>query len=1083
MARNSVSFGPERSTVVFPNGTTLQAHQAVRATQFTNDGGRLRSASLPSEIDTSPAFEQAMNALGIFEAETIHLDLNPTTVDRGQTDTVVLEPAIPQTAPEQRVVVLYQDESGGLSWHFAEQATPPIRTQRASRLRSPSNSNKPRFVIPLRTQAARKAARGQNTPTRFRGPITKWGRKILKVLVLPVAAHLLSDPFESLVGAIERRKRSDRIWRLTPDNYDKAPEAGTEFRDWAEFDGKPALLVIHGIFSSVEGMLSGLPRAAMERLVHEYDGRVVAFNHLSVSKTPEENAIYFLEAARQAHPQGQFQFDILCHSRGGIVARTLAERGQELLAGNCDFRRIFFVASPNNGSALGDPSHVVDMIDVFTNLLTLFPDGPVLYSIEVLLAIVKLLAYTFEVGLPGVAAMGTQTYIRRVLNAGTSNRPREYYAAAASDYEPNPEDDNGFLTGPFVNYIVDRVFQDPEGDSANDLVVPRSGVYSANGNPLFPIANPLLFGKTDRVWHSGFFSRPEVLKRINNHFGIEDTIFSVITRGGFRGGGDLRDRDLEASGRMDKGSTTDEQQSYLLKRDPKIDFPGIVSEGETKTLTVELSEGSSRRSEGLLIIPLGREQSAIELGVSVSAPGFSLKGPREKVMAVRRSRKAIESVTFELEARNPGDRPVSREIRADFWLDNTCIGAASHTVTVIPKGYVGPVPSKAAEVVDTVRVPRVPRDKCDLIVGVQHIGGSGDDAYEISLRSDVPGRSYEFKDAGILRIEGKQLGEWVNELVDPKFAAFPADPTLNDEEYEAAVQAWNQDFISWIKDIGRKLWIQLPDRFREEYFRLQKMEHPPRSIAIYSDEMIFPWELVIPWSEDGELPPLGVGHVLGRWKPGLGLRPDLQKFWIRTFLVMNPTYEVDSLPWTSQEIEEMKKIIPTLTVVKPCDMPTVQRILNRSDIQFLHFSGHGRWAEGRNADLNAIELEDGTALAAISFVGRPIGRGNPILYLNACTVGRGALAMGRSGGFTANCLESGWTGIIAPYWPINDVSAMHFASNFYTLLKCGRSIGEALQELRAEHPYDPTYQAYAYIGDPMVRVLFPEDGLENKVGG
>ena len=138
----------------------------------------------------------------------------------------------------------------------------------------------------------------------------------------------------------------------------------------------------------------------------------------------------------------------------------------------------------------------------------------------------------------------------------------------------------------------------------------------------------------------------------------------------------------------------------------------------------------------------------------------------------------------------------------------------------------------------------------------------------------------------------------------------------------------------------------------------------------------------------------------------------------------------------------------------------------------MHFSGHGIWSQGGNADLTALQLEDG-ALPAVSLVGRQIGRGKPILYLNACTVGRAGQVLGRSGGFARNCIASGWTGIIAPYWPINDASARDFSAAFYGRLKAGRSIGEALQELRAERPNDPTYQAYAYIGDPMARVLFP----------
>src|SRR6185295_18578580 len=123
-------------------------------------------------------------------------------------------------------------------------------------------------------------------------------------------------------------------------------------------------------------------------------------------------------------PGHKFEFDILCHSRGGIVARTLAERGEALVPGlACDFRKVYFVATPNNGSVLGDPTHIVDMVDVFTNLLTAFPDGPVMYSIEVILAIVKLIAFSAERRLPGLAAMGTDDYITRVLNRAAVRSP------------------------------------------------------------------------------------------------------------------------------------------------------------------------------------------------------------------------------------------------------------------------------------------------------------------------------------------------------------------------------------------------------------------------------------------------------------------------------------------------------------------------------------------------------------------------------------------------------------------------------------------------------------------------------------
>jgi hypothetical protein len=63
----------------------------------------------------------------------------------------------------------------------------------------------PIFTIPTRTVAARQAVAGTQQPSHLRGFITKWGRKIFKVLVLPIASELLAKPLEWIVGKIESK--------------------------------------------------------------------------------------------------------------------------------------------------------------------------------------------------------------------------------------------------------------------------------------------------------------------------------------------------------------------------------------------------------------------------------------------------------------------------------------------------------------------------------------------------------------------------------------------------------------------------------------------------------------------------------------------------------------------------------------------------------------------------------------------------------------------------------------------------------------------------------------------------------------
>jgi hypothetical protein len=63
--------------------------------------------------------------------------------------------------------------------------------------------------------------------------------------------------------------------------------------------------------------------------------------------------------------------------------------------------------------------------------------------------------------------------------------------------------------------------------------------------------------------------------------------------------------------------------------------------------------------------------------------------------------------------------------------------------------------------------------------------------------------------------------------------------------------------------------------------------------------------------------------------------------------------------------------------------------------------------------------------------------------------------------------------VIAPYWPVYDPWAGDCSLALYTKLRLGRSVGEALQEIRREQPDNFTAQAYSYFGDPWARLLFP----------
>jgi hypothetical protein len=1099
-------------SVTFKNGTKLRIgpNDAV-STQWTPEPGGLRSTMLPAERDISVGFDRALAEVGMREQETIHVELQPGTPGErvaSETDVVVLKPAAPPKSGPAVQVVFYQDESGGVSWHFPDGFLSRGSCGRAMKASGDVGAT---FTIRARTAAARAALAESEPSERLRGPITKLFRKIFKVLLVPL--EKLAEPLvEAIVGKVERKYRQELVRGVTADDY-RLPvkEAFTRFSD---IDDKRALLIVHGILSTTHGMLTGLPREAMEALIKRYEGRVIAFDQLSLVHSPEDNARFFLETLRAARPAARFPLDILCHSRGGIVARTLVERGRELVPEHtCSFGSVYFVAAPNAGSPLGDADHIVDMIDVFTNLLTALPDGPATYSLEVILAIVKLAAYSLETELPGLAGMSTEPkgYIAKVLNKNPAFDETIRYAAATANYEP-VSGKSSLINGTFADGLMDRVF-----GTANDLVVPTEGVFAANGYRAFPIQKRLVYGPQDGVWHTDFFGHPRTLRAIFEHlevptpaflsgFGEEPAVEEELAEttaelelepeatllsddGGFRDvslygndaagglggsggfGGPSREPVAQPRRpepprrpRAERASAVKRTDASLpTERVPKIDFHERVIEGEKNALLVRLEDAKAAGSGPMRIDFLPGEES-VPITVRLHAPGFDVE-PDSGVqdMVIKRVRDPrTERVEFQLVARSPGS-PMRREIIAEFWQRNTIVGSVTHATVVVPKVFAGGSVADAKLPTATFAMPAVRRQDCDLILMVE--GLPGQTSFRFKLRSEIPEDPYAVLDCGSIDLPLKELQDYISTTLAKVLGAYP-NPTRAE---------WTKSFLFTLNDLGKRLWGWLPLRFREKYFELYEKGLSPASIHIHSDELVYPWELVVPNEVRGgkfvELPPLGVAHVLGRWKSGLRTKPVPQSMRVSSFVVLNPQYPPpNALPWAKEEAEDLQGLFKTEPFHPANEAHVRDDLLSRNDVQILHFSGHGAF-DSTNADLSEILLEDRTRLTASALATTKLGgEASPIAYFNACSVGAVGITVGRSGGFAGACLDGGFSGVIAPYWPINDKVAAEFAVALYKKLALGRAIGEALRELREERPNDPTARAFAFYGDPWTRI-------------
>lgn len=1065
MAEESKWLDSAPTPIHFSNGTIIEGLGGNgQVHQWCPDSGRLRSATLPGQADTAIPFERALAELGIREQETISLEATEVRGDAG--DRLTLRPAVSASDGAPRVV-LYQDESGGVSWHFAAAAGAKARP--ALRAATPPAV----FVIPLRSAEARASLRGGLARRSLRGPLTVVGRKLFKVLILPVLSSLLGDPLRWFAEKVEQRHRPQFLWQPTPDNYRRPPAASEATVDWSQLRAGPVLLLVHGIFSSVEGMLAALPRSALQRWYERYEGRVLAFNHPTVSASPEDNARQLLAAIQRQLPGEPLVFDIVCHSRGGIVARTLAERGAELLPDNpCRFRSVYFVATPNAGSPLGDAEHLRDLIDLYTNCLSAFPDEPATYSAEVLLGLVTLAVYAISNELPGIAALGMRRgYIVDRLNRNSQRSPA-LYGAAAANFEPQPGRDNGWLIARFgraADALMDRVFTLDGEALANDLVVPTDGVFAANGHPSFPIAEPLLYEAADGVWHTAFFAEARTIAHIDAHF---DRVRQAALgrRPSFRGGTTRG----HPAGEVVPWRRRPAEHADTLTRDPQLDFCERLEVGARADLVVRLElPGSEPAAAGRMMLAFAAGSDEIELVAEVSAPGFRVDGARHATLRLLRERDpALERATFRLTALDAGSEPLERTIVVSFFRGNDCVGGITQHTVVVPHGYSEPTPNRAGRS-DALRVARQPREAADLVVCLRR-PQIGRDVFELSLRSQIPGEEYEARDFGNFDLDGQELPIYLAAALDPSFDRFPGGD-LAESAFDLALAAWNVDFLATLADLGKQLWLHLPPAFRTEYLRLMGLANPPRSLFVFSDELSFPWEIVRPSGQINgaycELPPLGVSHLLGRWRPGTGARPQPQALPVNRMAIVVPDAEHSGLPWAAEEVRQLHALLPFAERVTPVTRRQLGRFLSDGDAQIVHFSGHG--AVGANADLTALALEGGESITAMAFAASRLGSTRqPLLFLNACTVGRGGRVLGRAGGFAGNCIEAGWSGVVAPYWPVLDSSAAAFGVTFYRKLKAGRSIGEALGELRREASDDPTALAYAYFGDPFARVLF-----------
>jgi hypothetical protein len=474
---------PRRATLHLAKGA------AWTATEFVSAGVRRGAAPVAGD----PFVRQLTETGRVEVAHALEISRAPR---RGAAPTAAIE--LEAAAPaDERHVLMVRYPSGAITFHLSRESERrgPVRHLRfiAPEPTAAEGERRGPITGPVRTFLLKVAgvAAGKSVPALGLAAETLWWN-----------AHHLSEGWKRVSAAALAEGGS--LPAARPADFSADP-------------AKPNLLLLHGTFSHTASAFARLAEArgseagAFFDFAHKtYGDRIFGFDHMTVSRSPAEN----VRAMLKALPPGPCVFDVVTHSRGGLVLRTAVEMPQ--LAGpdakRFTVRRAVLVASPNDGTALASPKRFDHFLTWTANLVDLLETVPALGGNPLVTGAgfvadgLSWIANHVLGALPGLASMDAHGEFVSEMQAGAATQA--VYSALVSNFEPDAH-----ILARLADTGVDVFF-----GSANDLVVPteggwhvdpgvqperipadRIGCFGTGGNLGTPPDGP--------VMHTNFFSR------------------------------------------------------------------------------------------------------------------------------------------------------------------------------------------------------------------------------------------------------------------------------------------------------------------------------------------------------------------------------------------------------------------------------------------------------------------------------------------------------------------------------------------------------------------------------------------------
>ena len=392
--------------------------------------------------------------------------------------------------PGEAAVLAVRHPSGALTFHAPHES---VRRTRGG-------PTEVRFIVAPPSAADEEISTSRGIVSKaVKAVVVKVAGKIVDAavgLVLPK----LAERFESTVW---KKKGLKEGWlKVTKENLAKGTlEAGKPSST------ERSLLLLHGTFSHAASAYRSLAESSFFRDVEPlYGDRIFAFDHFTVSKTTEQNVRMLLEEL----PDKKFTFDVITHSRGGLVLRNLVERPTAFgrLAARFTLGRAVLVAAPNEGTPLATPSRWENTVGWVANLLEMFPDNPFTSGAEFVANGLVWIAKHASGSLPGIHSMDGDGDLIRKLHS-PPGPPANCYSVLSANYSPT-----GSVLQRLLGMGIDQFF-----NTANDLVVPSEGGWRVDrsGGAFIPGSRIGCFGPggniaRNDVTHINFFAQPETVQ-------------------------------------------------------------------------------------------------------------------------------------------------------------------------------------------------------------------------------------------------------------------------------------------------------------------------------------------------------------------------------------------------------------------------------------------------------------------------------------------------------------------------------------------------------------------------------------------